>query len=616
MILLARMPKFMLQFLCRSKNPETWVYYGKDPLVLDRLKQSLPENYQHSDYARELYAISESERKNFISWIDGITKENRGNREWFFSVCSVKNTYSSNLFLNICYFLVQKKKEEKGEKCNIIFVDSAALGKVFNKVSETLKGKYHFANILLEFSLGIVDLLKILAKYIRFCFVSLRRFFLARMVFGCRAQGQFKDKKDVTLIRNYVTGNFANTDDDIFEKHFFPGLGSHLKEKGQNPMYLSIPVEVKSYRELFKKVKLSRNMIIIADEILSFIDYLYAFCAPLWILFQRLAVIDYNHVDLQKLVKEEYVFHCTEDSFLSANLLCHLGKRLKQKGLKLTTLINWSEFQAFEKGLLVGMREGFPNANIVGSQPFTVPPNHLSLFLSEQDRLHNIVPDTLLLLGQGSRDYHIEGMKDLTVAYTPAFRYSYLFEEPNLEKKGNDLLVLLGYGFSNAVRTLRMIKGLNASLDGFDNILVKFHPASGITREKVERKLGVTFSEKFRFIDGNLSDYLDQVSVGICGATGTSVELVIRGIPVVLVGEKMSLTMNYLSFMEDRDMWRLCFNEREIAESIEDFQRSVVEKRGVLLQKAIKFREHFFTEQTESLWENYFNVNKREIEHA
>ncbi len=602
-IFLASTPSFLMNLSLRGREVKTWVYFGNHHKTLNKLNNQFKNKATSLDYAKKLYALSEQKRTCFIQWIDAMSLTGQIKKEWLFSVPAIKNTYFSNLFLYLCYFFVLEDFILSKQNVDLIFVDSPALALILKKNFQNqvaLSRTFKFCIIITYIKILVKSLLRFLKYFLDFT----KRYLTSRWILQSRAKQILKDKENIILIRNFITKDFTDNENDLFIKHFFPGLDSFLLNHQFTPVYLPIVVFSHTYWKVFLKIKQSKKTIILPEEFLTFPDYLDTFLTPLRALWHRVRAPLFERIDFNLLVKEEYYSNLTEFGLLYAVLLSRVGSRFKEANIKPLGIINWTENQAIEKGLISGLKEMFPQMQLLGSQPFVIPPNHLSLILSGQERLLGLVPDKLLVLGPVAKEVMMGYMKNLFIDYCPAFRYQNAFQiEDN--HRANNLMILLGYSLSNALYILRTLIQLKESFPAFDQVFVKLHPAGYFSQEKLLRELGLPLPKDYCFVDGQLEQYMNQISIGICGATGTAVELVIRGIPVIIVGETHALTLNYLSHKEDQDLWQLCFSAEEIVEAINRFRAMIQSHPKELKEKAREFRRAYFAEPNQRYWENY-----------
>ena len=101
-----------------------------------------------------------------------------------------------------------------------------------------------------------------------------------------------------------------------------------------------------------------------------------------------------------------------------------------------------------------------------------------------------------------------------------------------------------------------------------------------------------------------------RVPFSICGATGAALELVIRGIPVAILGDTNALTMNYLDYLEDQALWELCFSEDDLVTTLNRFQKVVAMDAEGLQKRGEAFRHAFFAPEGEDHWQNYVDIQQ------
>jgi len=588
-----------------GKSVRRWIYLGTSVEASARLSKIL-SSQGRVDYAKDLYDLSEQCRGDLTAWIDDLSLSGPAQKEWYFSVPATKNPYSSRLFLNVCYFFIAQTMLSRYEDLDLIVVDSPALARTLQKNFKTIKASS--MNFLGRGLTAVQGFIKSAGRFVLFATRAGHARAAAKKVLGDRAQNILKEPVERILIRNYISKDFSAANGGMFEHHFFPNLSSYLQDHGKKPIFLPIGVHIDSYEDLFAKVKASGRDIIFAEEFLTISDYAYALYAPVRCLFYRVPPIAFKGHDLRALVVEDYRDNVTEPSFLNAFLLSRLGRRLKSVGLNLETIINWSEFQSFEKGLIAGLREAYPQAKLIGSQPFCPPENHLSLIPSRQDKIFKILPDKFLVLGPLTQTMFKQRLPDLKVDFTPAFRYQSVFDFQLAQPDARDLIVLFGYGLANALFVLRTLIELIDRMPPFRKILIKLHPATYFKKERLIREVGASIPPNVEFVDGKLEDYADGVMIGICGGTGTAVELVARGIPSIVVAEQRALTMHYLPGREHPDLWRVCFSPDEIIQAVTYFYEHKKAVPQKLQQSALEFRKAYFAEPDERNWENYLSA--------
>ncbi|OGX06210.1 MAG: hypothetical protein A2Z88_06280 [Omnitrophica WOR_2 bacterium GWA2_47_8] len=602
-IILSNIPTFLLATYRKRQPVNSWLYLGKNYNVVERIQGIWGPQAQEIDYARELYRISDERRDGFVGWIDKISFTNGAKREWLFSAPAIKNPYSSDLFLNVVYFFVLKNFIDAGKKIDLVVVDSSALARSLREAFPADIRLSPYQGILaLRQAMGLS--LRSVGRYGKSAYGFFRKRLWMAVVLKNRAQKILKASPNNIFIRNYVTGIYSEKADDISERHFFPGLNEFLKENNYQPVYLPFTVNVPCYKKLFQNVLKSKKIIIFPEEFLKAKDYWAALFAPFKALSCKLKTLPFGQYNFDALIKEDYYSNITEYAYLYAGLLSSFGRRLKEAGCALTGFINWAENQAMEKGLLSGLKEHFPGFKLIAAQPFLVPPNHLSFSMTKQDKILNLTPEKVLVTGPIRKESAAKYVPGLNVEYSPPFRYNNIFEFKDSSNTSNNIVILFGYSLSNAVYTLRTLIKFLDQLKGFDQVFLKVHPMGYFDAQKLKASFGQPLPENFKFVEDDVEKLAGQVSLGICGATGASMELVAKGIPVVCIAERYWLTMNYLVYREDPDLWELCFSEEEIISAVKRLQRIRSERPQDLKIRIEFFQSAFFAPSRKELWDN------------
>lgn len=604
-IFLSNVPNFILTKELGRDSVKKWIYFGTNDSVLKKLEAGLGACGEQINYGQKLHEITRIQRHQFILWIDQIAASFFDRKEWLFSVSAVKNTCTSNLFLYTCYLFVLEDFIRERKQIDVVFVDSPALAGVFkNHFPESIALASINSWLAVGFYFNVF--VKSVLRFGKYLLEFSRKFWAAKVVLGDRSQELLQEKDNIVLIRNFITGQFSDTQDDILESHYFPGLYDYLKNKNYTPVFLPVAIRTTSYRRLYLKVLKSKKVIIFPEEFLRLQDYFYAFSMPFRALSLRLVSPPYGRYQLGRLLDEDYRTNLTEFGFLYAVLLSCLGKRFKEHGLAVKGIINWMENQALEKGLIKGFRENFLDVQVIGSQPFFSLENYFSTVSSDQEKQSGLLPERILVLGPAGKKWATEFINDVPVAYSPAFRYASVLLEPLLgNRQANNLLVLLSIRFEDSLNIMRTLLKIAPHLESFDRIMIKLHPAGNFDQKKLAKAIGEDFPSRYEFVDGKLEQYINKVSVGFCGASSTAAELVMRGIPVIAMGDSHALTMDCLYCKQDSDIWQLCFSCDQVIEALNHFKTITKEKSQELLQKAHEFRRIFIAQPSEQYWENY-----------
>jgi len=130
-IILSNIPRFIIEQQVNSGLVKSWIYFGSKQRHLKKLRSIFHGKADEVNYGEELYEESKSIRPDYVRWLDAVATNYPNNKEWIFSVPAVRNTYTSSLFLNVCYIGVFEGFKKKQREIDFIFVDSPSLALIF-----------------------------------------------------------------------------------------------------------------------------------------------------------------------------------------------------------------------------------------------------------------------------------------------------------------------------------------------------------------------------------------------------------------------------------------------------------------------------------------------------
>ena len=125
---------------------------------------------------------------------------------------------------------------------------------------------------------------------------------------------------------------------------------------------------------------------------------------------------------------------------------------------------------------------------------------------------------------------------------------------------------------------------------------IKQHP--GTSRMQLKAAYGSTWPRQFEFVGGDFSDCVEKSNLLISSASSTCMETLTRGIPVIIVGSRHSLTHNLIPETITDDIWRLCYSQQEIIESIKFYKSRIPQKIKEHEKAGRRIREEYFAPVT------------------
>jgi len=609
-VISANAPRFLLYLVKRKAKPKSWLFIGDGHKKFLTLKRIYGETTNLLADGFALEKVSRRQRTIFVAWIDSISQENYDNTNWFFSSASVKNTFVSKLFLRTCFLEMFEELKDDGKQIDLVIIESKALAEFVHKKYST-EVIYPQYNRILFFSRSIETFVINAKNGLSFFVNFVKKWYWQKTVLDKKIINEICGKDKLVFIRHYIVKEFSSQN-YMFWKHCFPGLPEYLVQNGYTPVFIPVVAQVKKYKSVFENIIKSRQKIVLPEEFLGLKDILGTLLSGLIFWVKHPRPTSYMGESYDALLEEELAENLFSQSFLTGVLYSRVGEKMANMKVTPVSVINWNENQAFEKGLLAGMKKQFPGMILIAAQPFIAPLNLLSIHQSRQDSFISLHPERTLVLGPKFRKEALEYDPKLAVSYSPSFRDS--LSELDTHQSGSDrILVALGYDFFNSVTVLRLLSDSWGQLADNGGVTVRLHPASSFNYKDLLVYLDDPPPEEWLVSESSLMDDVKEAKWAICGATGTSVELVINGLSVVVVGECQALTFNYLEHLGSLPEWRLCFSKDDLLDADKIFSKENKKEDSSEKQLASEIRSDLFIENPENYWTQYLPLKNSDL---
>lgn len=344
-----------------------------------------------------VYRSAETEwKRSFINAL-GNLNQHHASVEWWALTATAKNLLSSTFGNKVFGVLALCKVVEETEFDRLFVVGADATQIEIFKTWLDQKGLVH--SITADTTVRLVWLLPI-ESLLRNLYHILRvfRFFYLRQNPNSGPDGPI----DVCLF-TYMDENIKNGEDSFF------GRLTDLIRVRRSELKLQITGFVHSR---YSRV-LPRLRTVIADQYypiyyeLRLHDFWWAFWKTV-----RVRIRDFINIpnvmmvglDLKLLLFDAFKRDVTEGRYLH-NLLVYRSAFRFSSRYKPTTVIYPYENKSLEKLLLIGVRMGYDACKLVGYQHTSITPRHTTLLFAEDEASKTPLPDTILTVGDVTRDY-------------------------------------------------------------------------------------------------------------------------------------------------------------------------------------------------------------------
>jgi len=445
------------------------------------------------DDSRLVDNIAEEIRKEYINYLIKIGKDNEKNIDWWVLNFVSRNTLMSQLFKNICFLIMLKRRLEKGYGYNEIIVGSIALKKaiISNYPDYNFKINYKGKSFL-RMCLGKIN------SYLKAFKQILSRLLAAR--FTRKYKRIIKTDRTLTLIDIFVFQN--SFDEGILIDRYYPGLLKYMdSSEKEYAYYIPTFYGIRKYREAFIEMRKSKQNFLVKEDYLKLGDYLFALLYPLRLNKMKIKYKDFLGLDIYPLIREEIANDRVSHPSMYGLLNYRFPRRLKENGIKLKLIINWFENQTIDHGFNGGFRKYYPESKLIGYLGTPLLDNYLSLFPTEQEKICEIIPEEINVIGNGYVDLVKEFCPDLKVKVASAFRYSGVWKKRKYLPDKNMFTILVALSIlTNESDEIMNIVLKAANSINIKNYIFKIKPHPVYDMKKLSDKWSKKLPEMFEFV--------------------------------------------------------------------------------------------------------------------
>ena len=553
-----------------------WIYAGKDLNRFHAFKKCLGKKIIQASPA-QFREFTISNRHAFVQWTEGVhTRYGHDLTHWLSDTFS-SNPYMSNLFLycmNVSWFRTLLK--EYPERDIVFVAESRALLLIADVIASEDNNnriyKYGFNKEIIRFFYRLGR--STLGGYVRLLL------FFIRYICAYRIHRDNNKLKGISvIIDTYIFENSFDKTGKFINK-YFSELYGFLSEKdisvGLFPTFYYIPLKKLKY--IFKSICQCNTKFVLLENILKPIDYLSVLLYPIKRLKHFERVQSFLGINVQPLVNENNWIRINSSGFILSLLINKLTKRLREKGIRPTAYINWSENQTPHKAIILGFHRNFPEVEVIGGKPFIPPLNNINLFSTNTERTFGVAPDRIITCGRRLKNifsvYDKEGRYDVG----PSFRYGYLRDAVDGNhiysgdiNKCKTILILLPYSESISRYILTSsARAIRNAMDNGWNIKIKVHPTlTKSDRAELLKEYDV-HNECVEVVDEEMVSLLPKAYAVVSSASSVVLESICLGIPVISIGMPIGLDFNMLDYLPS-SMWRLVFTDDEIDKGLNEW---------------------------------------------
>ena len=487
---------------------------------------------------------AEALRDPYMAWLDELTRRHHSTPAWWFTLISERNTITDPFFTHIAYVAAARKVIEEGGPPALIVADSwGVIGAVTALLSSrglraTLpRAVVRLTTRLRNFAGAAVQLGFFIAHW-----WALRKTVALLSRRGSHSQALAAAPS--ALVMNFLLdGDAAGSE---YRERFFPGLAEWFDAAGITVRWLPL---MPGRRRTLAKYRLMRRepRFLVPEDWLRASDYVGALATSLGVRRLPAAAPDLGGLPMAGLVAEERQRQARSNAPRIAYLFSRLPGRLAAAGFRPQQVITWAENQVFDRTFVMAAREAFPGAVMLRIQNAPFYPNLLNTFPTRLEVELGAAPGRMLCSGTLSARV----MRERTGIDTEpwcALRYQYLhaMRPATHAVPARNVLVALPIAVPASLELLRVVEPVRRRHPEI-HWSVKFHPNSNVRNQPAI----LAITSGYEVAEGPLADWLSRADAMLTTGSGTALEAVAAGLPVLLVGSQTQLTLDPLAWFED-----------------------------------------------------------------
>ncbi len=530
----------------------------------------------------------------FVQWVDDCMAEHAP-RDWLTTPLR-KNPFDSHLFLHLAWLVALEPVLSRSGRDIAVVTRSLGLARTLEQLCrERLLACQCHGKARLFFGKAAADAMTFL-KWGGKILSLLCRVVLARVILGKRYVAARLSTTEL-LVESYLHEGDLNVH-GAFSDRYFPGLLAFYRGQGLKAASFPFLYRIPLLRcgTAYLRMKNSATPFAPFELFLKIRDVLHAAWASLAARAIAFPVKAFHGVKVDGLVDAER-FSAALGGLIPLALSC-APRRMAEGGMAPSWFVDWFENQSLDKGINLGLQEALPSCRSVAARLYIPSRNMLSLFTSPGEVVAEVAPTENWVCGNA--------LKAVVALYgapgeyrvMPALRYSHLYGDVPETGETDALLILLSHSLEESLGIMDCAAAaLSSAAEWRVRVVVKPHPDLniGLLRRKFFDRFPSLQAERIEWTTRKLAELLPAASVVVTSGSGSAVEAVCRGVPIVLVGRLAGLDYNPLEWVDKR-MWESVYASEQLVAAVYRRLSATVGAREKLRQLAEEMKLDFFLE--------------------
>ena len=408
----------------------------------------------------------------------------------------------------------------------------------------------------------------------------------------------YKKNKELPKKSVYIDVFFLvdtiNKEGEFIERYFskiYPALNKYKVNYTYIPRIYGAHLNPLKLIKLFSILNKDNNNYLFEFELLSLVDIVNIFLLIVKYPFKTLRLLQKEDIKTNELFNNELLKDVSKQQF---NIFSRyvFGKNLsKIDGVD--DIYSWSEFQVIERAFNYAIRAENKNIRLHGCQFYLNYETYFNTCMYNVDEDNKTSCNEVLVNGK----YYIKERKNIRYIEGVALRYSKVFEFTK-KNDGENILVLGSYIDNDTRYMLECVKG-------FEKVIFKRHPAMSNT------KFDDVITENIIEVKEDIYILFENTKIVISSASGTCMEAVACGIPVIVIASQDNLTANPLVEYGKGKIWDISYSKDDINETYRRLMLYKIDHYDEVEKISSWYKDNFFIEPTEKNIVKAFELDKK-----
>lgn len=506
-------------------------------------------------------AVAAELRRPYIEFVSRFGTQYGADLDWWVTPLASRNTYACPLFRRLCQVQFACRIAAEGGLSEIV-VETPAQASLLRAV---LPSKVCIRAKITPLRWRLRTVLVLARRFVAALYSCCGRYLAARLLLPTHGP---LPSEPLTLVDTFIYPSSLHG--DRFNDRHYTGMLQMLDgDERRRVFWAPVPYRVRNYFGLFRRLRASRDNILMAEDHLRLEDYAYALGH---FLRGRRTLPDCEFLGLQvgPLLREAQAESHGGSGSIEGLLRYRFARRLREAGVRLQRVVEWFENQEVDHGAVSGWLTFHPDTRVLGYQGFLASPNYLCMFPLEAERRLGFLPHAVAVMGPALVEPVQEFCPGLEVSTAPAFRFDALWRMPADRPRhgGPALLASLPLDTAECRQILEM---LGEALEGDAlfagwRVRVKPHPAFPLRPFGKGDRLGLR--PDWSIVGGDLDELLEEADLFVGSASSACVHAIVHGVPAVVVGGRARPTLNTIPEWVDRELWTVCHTADDLREAL------------------------------------------------